>query len=139
MDHLWSVIQEAAKASQPHQILFVFQLKANTIYNFFKTKDVFSKGVSNGSVCLAYLAGDIIDVVAVHQLGCDGQRDQLSSVVVVFLLVPQLGKTREQREVMNRIHNLNPLSSRNSNGDKNVRTSLRCSWFILTCLMSGVS
>lgn len=27
VDHLWSVIQEAAKASQPHQILFVFKLK----------------------------------------------------------------------------------------------------------------
>lgn len=24
VDHLWGVIQEAAKASQPHQILFVF-------------------------------------------------------------------------------------------------------------------
>lgn len=91
------------------------------------------------SLCLAYLASDLIDVVAVHQLGCDGQRDQLASVVVVFLLVPQLGKTREQRDGMNRMHNLNLLSSRNNNGDKNVRTSLRCSWFILTCLMSGVS
>lgn len=28
MDHLWSVIKEAAQASQPDQILFVFQLKA---------------------------------------------------------------------------------------------------------------
>lgn len=27
VDHLWGVIQEAAKAFQPHQILFVFQLK----------------------------------------------------------------------------------------------------------------
>lgn len=39
----------------------------------------------------SYLAGDLIDVVAVHQLGCDGQRDKLTSAVVVFLFVPQLG------------------------------------------------
>lgn len=67
---------------------------------------MFSKAVSNGRLCLAYLAGDLIDVVAVQQLGCDGHRDQLASVVVVFLLVPQLGKTREQRDGMNRMHNL---------------------------------
>lgn len=39
-----------------------------------------------------HLAGDVVDVVAVHQLGRDGKRDQLSSGVVVFLLVPQLGR-----------------------------------------------
>lgn len=37
-----------------------------------------------------YLAGDVIDVVAVQQLGRDGQRDILTPAVVVFLFVPQL-------------------------------------------------
>lgn len=37
VDHLWGVIQEAAKAFQPHQILFVFQLKTkqNQLINKF--------------------------------------------------------------------------------------------------------
>lgn len=38
----------------------------------------------------SYLTGDVIDVVAVHQLGCDGQRDILTPAVVVFLFVQQL-------------------------------------------------
>lgn len=38
----------------------------------------------------SYLTGDIIDVVAVQQLGCDGQRNILTLGVVVFLFVPQL-------------------------------------------------
>lgn len=37
-----------------------------------------------------YLAGDFIDVAAVHQLRGNGHRDQLASVVVVFLFVAQL-------------------------------------------------
>lgn len=39
-----------------------------------------------------YLAGDLVDVVTVHQLGCGGQIDQLTSGVVVFLSVAQLEK-----------------------------------------------
>lgn len=38
----------------------------------------------------SYLTGDVIDVVAVHQLGRDGQRDILAPAVVVFLFVQQL-------------------------------------------------
>ena len=33
MHHLWGVVQEAANASEPHQILFVFQLKAQNDFN----------------------------------------------------------------------------------------------------------
>lgn len=33
VDHLWRVIQEAAKASQPNQILFVFQLQTKNDIN----------------------------------------------------------------------------------------------------------
>lgn len=43
VDHLRSVIQEAAEASQPHQVLFVFQLKTKKIFNksvFFLTVSV---------------------------------------------------------------------------------------------------
>lgn len=43
-----------------------------------------------------YLAGDLVDVVAVHQLRCDGQIDQLASGVVVFLSVAQLGRKKEE-------------------------------------------
>lgn len=38
-----------------------------------------------------HLAGDLIDVGAVHQLGRNRHGDQLASAVVVLLLVPQLG------------------------------------------------
>lgn len=34
MDHLWGVVQEATNAPQPHQILFVFQLKTQNNFNF---------------------------------------------------------------------------------------------------------
>lgn len=44
----------------------------------------------------AYLAGDLVDVVAVHQLGRDGQRDQLTSAVVVLLSVAQLEQEKRQ-------------------------------------------
>lgn len=39
---------------------------------------------------LTYVAGDLIDMVAVHQLGRDGHRNQLAFGAVVFLSVPQL-------------------------------------------------
>lgn len=44
-----------------------------------------------------YLAGDIIDVVAVQQLGRDGQRDVVTLAVIVFLFVPQLEGREEKR------------------------------------------
>lgn len=40
MDHLWRVIQEAAQASQPHQILFVFQLKADRVFRRLRQKQL---------------------------------------------------------------------------------------------------
>lgn len=102
MDHLWRVIQEAAQASQPHQILFVFQLKADGIFRRLKQTNkqtkksaTSSKAELLASLRLTHLAGDLVDVVAVHQLGRDGERDQLAAGVVVFLSVPQLDKTRE--------------------------------------------
>lgn len=43
VDHLWRVIQEAAKASQPHQILFVFQLEVNGFIKRTEAKATSSK------------------------------------------------------------------------------------------------
>lgn len=57
-----------------------------------KQKQHLQKAKLLASLHLTHLAGDVVDVVAVHQLGRDGKRDQLSSGVVVFLLVPQLGR-----------------------------------------------
>lgn len=37
VDHFRSVIQEAAEASQPHQVLFVFQLKTQYVHRIFST------------------------------------------------------------------------------------------------------
>lgn len=42
------------------------------------------------------LAGDLVDVVAVHQLRRDGHGDQLTSAVVVLLSVAQLGYERKK-------------------------------------------
>lgn len=93
MDHLWGVIQEAANASQPHQVLFVFQLKTqNNLKNYFKKH--LQTPPCRGFVLIlffTYVAGDLIDVVVVHELRRYGQRYQLASAVVVFLFVAQLG------------------------------------------------
>lgn len=55
-------------------------------------KQTKKKATSSKAELLAHLAGDLVDVVAVHQLGRDGERDQLAAGVVVFLFVPQLGR-----------------------------------------------
>jgi len=41
-----------------------------------------------------HLAGDLVDVVAVHELGRDGQGDQLAPAFVVLLSVAQLERER---------------------------------------------
>lgn len=56
MDHLWSVVQEAANAPQPHQILFVFQLKTQNDFLFLLFDSFFfCKGLKDGFVkaCVA--------------------------------------------------------------------------------------
>lgn len=57
-----------------------------------KKKATSSKAELLASLRVTHLAGDLVDVVAVHQLGRDGERDQLAAGVVVFLFVPQLGR-----------------------------------------------
>lgn len=58
---------------------------------------------------MRYLAGDLVDVVTVHELGRYGHRDQLSSVVVVFLLVAQLQDEKrrwDEEHILNRMNSL---------------------------------
>lgn len=86
VDHLGRVVQEAPEASQPNQILFVFQL----ITQKHNLKLVSWNCVANVRLFSPYLAADLIDVVAVHQLRCDRHRDQLTFAAVVLLFVPQL-------------------------------------------------
>lgn len=57
---------------------------------------------------MRYLAGDLVDVVAVHELRRYGHRDQLSSVVVVFLLVAQL---QDEKRRWDEEHILNHMNS----------------------------
>lgn len=94
MDHLRRVVQEAAKASQPHQILFVFQLKANRTFRRLKGQRLLPGAELLAVLRLTHLAGDVVDVVAMHELGRDGKRDQLAAGVVVFLFVPQLWRQK---------------------------------------------
>lgn len=90
VDQFRCVVQEAAQASQPHQILFVFQLKTQSNFKPCATELYFTEKKKHFVALSSYLAGDVIDVVAVQQLGRDGQRDILTPGVVVFLFVPQL-------------------------------------------------
>lgn len=57
MDHLWSVVQEAANAPQPHQILFVFQLKTQNDFLFLLFDFSFCKGLKDGfmKACVSFV------------------------------------------------------------------------------------
>lgn len=45
-----------------------------------------------------YVAGDLVDMVAVHELGSGGQGDELALGAVVLLFVAQLRSDTDKKE-----------------------------------------